>query len=62
MDTDLTASQGIDRETLRRLSRRSNARGFAQLGVHGLILCATGSLARSNQPCLIQVETGTRRS
>jgi fatty acid desaturase len=44
MDTDLTASQGMDRETLRRFSRRSNARGFAQLGVHGLILCATGSL------------------
>jgi fatty acid desaturase len=44
MDTDLPASEGLDRDTLRRLSRRSDARGFAQLVVHCLMLAATGSL------------------
>jgi hypothetical protein len=30
MDTDLAASEGLDRDTLRRLSRRSDARGALQ--------------------------------
>jgi fatty acid desaturase len=44
METDLASSEGLDRDTLRRLSRRSNARGFLQLAAHGLTLAATGLL------------------
>jgi fatty acid desaturase len=40
----LPSSEGLDRATLRRLSRRSNARGLVQLGAHGLLLMATGLL------------------
>jgi fatty acid desaturase len=37
-------AEGLDRDTLRSLSQRSNARGFLQLGAHVLILAATGLL------------------
>ena len=54
MDTELDSSPGLDRETLRRFSRRSNARGFAQLAAHGLILGATGALVwASRGPWLV---------
>ncbi len=43
MDMPATAAAGIDRDTLRRLSRRSNARGFLQLAAHGLLLGVTGA-------------------
>ena len=42
MDMPATAAAGLDRDTLRRLSRRSDARGFLQLAAHGLLLCVTG--------------------
>jgi len=42
MDIDAIAIRGLDRETVRRLSRRSDARGFRQLAVHTGALCATG--------------------
>lgn len=42
MDIDAIPARRIDRETLRRLSHRSDVRGFAQLAVHGLLLGATG--------------------
>jgi fatty acid desaturase len=42
MDVPEIAAAGLDRDTLRRLSRRSNARGFVQLTAHGLLLCVTG--------------------
>ena len=35
---------GVERETLRRLSRRSDVRGLLQLGGHALLLAATGFL------------------
>ncbi len=38
------AIRGLDRETVRRLSRRSDAHGFLQLTVHVSLLCATGFL------------------
>jgi fatty acid desaturase len=41
---ELAASEGLDRETLYRLSRRSNARGLAQLAAHGVIVGATSYL------------------
>jgi len=41
---DVMAPGGLDRETLRRLSRRSDARGLLQLGIHLALLCATGLL------------------
>jgi fatty acid desaturase len=44
MDIDAITSGCLDRETVRRLSRRSDARGFAQLGVHAALLCASGFL------------------
>jgi fatty acid desaturase len=44
MDTEAVPWPGLDREALLSLSRRSNARGFAQLAVHGLILGTTGFL------------------
>src|ERR1700675_1174918 len=44
MDLDLVAKRGLDRETLRRLSQRSNVRGALQLSIHLSWLCATGLL------------------
>jgi fatty acid desaturase len=44
MDIDAIATPGLERETVRRLSRRSDARGLAQLGVHLALLCASGFL------------------
>jgi fatty acid desaturase len=44
METDFPACEGVDRDTLRRLSQRSNARGFMQLAAHLCLLGATGSL------------------
>jgi hypothetical protein len=44
MDIDLAAAEGLDRGTLRRLARRSDARGFLQLGAHAVLLGATGFL------------------
>jgi fatty acid desaturase len=44
MDIDLAAADGLDRGTLRRLARRSDARGFLQLGAHAVLLGATGFL------------------
>jgi len=42
IDLDSVAARGLDRETLRRLSRRSNARGALQLFAHLVLLGATG--------------------
>lgn len=42
--TDLPLSEGLDSDTLRRLSHRSDARGFLQLAIHCLVLGATGFL------------------
>jgi fatty acid desaturase len=44
MDHDVVAARGLDRETLRRLSQPSNARGALQLSVHLALLCASGML------------------
>ncbi len=44
MDIDAIAIRGLDRETVRRLSQRSDARGFLQLGIHASLLLATGFL------------------
>jgi fatty acid desaturase len=44
MDLDVVATRGLDRETLRRLSQQSNARGALQLSAHLTLLCATGLL------------------
>jgi fatty acid desaturase len=44
MDSDLPACEGLDKETLRHLSQRSNARGLLQLATHLAILGATGYL------------------
>ena len=44
MDIDAIAIRGLDRETVRRLSQRSDARGFLQLGIHAGLLFATGFL------------------
>jgi fatty acid desaturase len=44
MDIDAVVTPCLEREIVRRLSRRSNARGLAQLGLHGALLFATGSL------------------
>ena len=44
MDIDAIAIRGLDRETVRRLSQRSDARGFLQLAVHVSLLSATGFL------------------
>lgn len=41
MDIDAMRIRGLDRETLRRLSRRSNGRGLVQLGAHAILLGAT---------------------
>ncbi len=42
MDIDAIATPGLERDALRRLSRRSDARGLMQLGVHVALLAATG--------------------
>ncbi len=42
MDLEAPALPGLDRESLRRLSRRSNARGVRQLAAHFMLLCTTG--------------------
>jgi fatty acid desaturase len=44
MEIRTHAMQGMDRALLRRLSRRSNARGLLQLACHCLLLCTTGFL------------------
>jgi fatty acid desaturase len=44
MDIDTHAMQDVSRDTLRRLSQRSDARGFLQLAVHCILLCVTGVL------------------
>ena len=44
MDIDAIAIRDLDRETVRRLSQRSDARGFLQLGIHAGVLFATGFL------------------
>ena len=44
MDIGAIEVRSLDRETVRRLSRRSDARGFAQLAVHVALLTATGTL------------------
>ncbi|HTV50439.1 MAG TPA: fatty acid desaturase [Steroidobacteraceae bacterium] len=50
MSSELAAADGLDRESLQRLSRRSNARGLAQLAAHVAILGATA--------CLVWVSRG----
>src|SRR5581483_12095357 len=42
MDIDGTATKGLARDALRRLSRRSDSRGLLQLGVHIALMCGTG--------------------
>jgi fatty acid desaturase len=44
MDIDAMAPGPLERETVRRLSRRSDTRGFLQLGIHVFLLSATGFL------------------
>src|SRR5436190_1646258 len=44
MDIDAIAIRGLDRETVRQLSRRSDTHGLLQLALHAGALCATGSL------------------
>jgi fatty acid desaturase len=44
MEIETHAMQGMDRLTLRRLSRCSNARGLAQLALHAALICMTGFL------------------
>jgi fatty acid desaturase len=44
IDSDAMVAGCLERETLRRLSRRSDARGLRQLGVHLGLLVATGAL------------------
>lgn len=42
MDLELPASEGLDRDALRALSRRSNVRGLLQLTAHGVLLGLAG--------------------
>jgi fatty acid desaturase len=44
MEADSTPGEGVDRDTLHGLSRRSNARGLVQLGAHLTLLGAAGWL------------------
>src|SRR5204862_7314881 len=44
MDIDAIAIRGLDRETVRQLSRRSDTHGLLRLALHAGALCATGSL------------------
>jgi fatty acid desaturase len=43
-ELDAGSAPGMDRDTLRRLSRRSDARGLLQLALHSALLCMTGFL------------------
>jgi fatty acid desaturase len=54
MDIDALPTAHLARETIRRLSRRSDARGALQLGTHLALLAATGTLvwASRGQPWL----------
>ena len=49
MENELPACEGIDRETLRRLSQRSNLRGLSQLAAHLALLGATGYLVHATR-------------
>ncbi len=42
MDIEVTSDESLARDSLRRLSRRSDAQGLRQLGLHVGLLCATG--------------------
>ncbi len=42
MDFEATAGEGLPRDILRRLSRRSDLQGLLQLGLHVGMLCVTG--------------------
>jgi fatty acid desaturase len=44
MEIEAMAIRGLDRETVYRLSQRSDARGLLQLAIHAGLLCATGWL------------------
>src|SRR5437660_1354599 len=49
MDIDAIAIRDLDRETVRLLSQRSDARGLLQLGVHAGLLVATGFLLSASR-------------
>jgi len=55
MDLELPLPGSLDRETVRALAHRSDARGLLQLGIHAALLAATGSLvwASRGHPWLI---------
>ena len=55
MDIDAIAPGWMERETVRRLSRRSDARGLLQLALHIGLLCASGALvwASRGHPWLV---------
>jgi fatty acid desaturase len=44
MNVEVVTARGLDRESLRHLSRRSNTRGVLQLSAHLTLLCVTGVL------------------
>lgn len=44
MDVEITASGLLERETIQRISRRSDTQGLLQLGLHIAVLCVTGFL------------------
>jgi fatty acid desaturase len=52
MDIDAIAIRVLDRETVRQLSRRSDARGSPQLILHGVLLFATGLLVWASRGSL----------
>jgi fatty acid desaturase len=52
MEIRTHAMQGMDRAVLRRLSRRSDARGLLQLACHCLLLCTTGFLVWASRGSL----------
>jgi fatty acid desaturase len=52
MEADFTPCEGVDRDTLRSLSRRSNARGLAQLAAHLALLGVTGGLVWASRGSL----------
>jgi fatty acid desaturase len=49
METQTTAGECLARDTVRRLSRRSDFRGLLQLGLHVGLLCATGFIVWSSR-------------
>ena len=55
MEIDALPIRGLDRDTVRQLSQRSDARGLLQLGVHVCLLLATGLLvwASRGHPWLV---------